>query len=510
MVWPSTRTEIWYWVCRLLPSAQWQFGRPQERLSLSLWLPIPICGCAVNSSGVSDGSAKCCPARLWKAVAAICKHVRAPNTINSPVAQFGSSVGGSSNSILVFNKFCPAFSCLPQALTPGSTEVFLSGGPNTYVPGTVAGDGGLRVIASRNIFFGDSGQARMFLASNGNVGINTKTPSTRLTVIGNNVAGSAAILGQASPSAIPSTGVQGTAGADGTGVLGTANVPGGCGGLELCTATGVSGTASGSTFNVGVAGSVTGGGIGVQGFSDNTSGFGVQGNAPDTGVQGVATSTDFFAAGVWGNASAKAGFTRGVYGTSSSSAGIGVHGIAFVGGQFETGNAQGAILVGRGLGSTRFRVDPLGMVFADGGYVTGGADFAESFAVRGDRKQYEAGDLLAIDRKGARRMVLAQEAYSHLVAGIYSTKPGLLGTAHTMFDPALEQEVPLAVVGVVPCKVTAENGPIATGDLLVSSTTPGYAMKGTNRKRMLGAVVGKALEPLPSGKGTIIVLVTLQ
>ncbi len=35
-------------------------------------------------------------------------------------------------------------------------------------------------------------------------------------------------------------------------------------------------------------------------------------------------------------------------------------------------------------------------------------------------------------------------------------------------------------------------------------------MKGTDRGKMLGAVVGKALEPLPSGAGVIQVLVTLQ
>jgi hypothetical protein len=35
-------------------------------------------------------------------------------------------------------------------------------------------------------------------------------------------------------------------------------------------------------------------------------------------------------------------------------------------------------------------------------------------------------------------------------------------------------------------------------------------MKGTDRSRMLGAVVGKALEPLSEGKGVIEVLVTLQ
>jgi hypothetical protein len=107
-------------------------------------------------------------------------------------------------------------------------------------------------------------------------------------------------------------------------------------------------------------------------------------------------------------------------------------------------------------------------------------------------------------------MTLAQHPYSKAVAGIYSTKPGLLGTVHTMFDSEIEQEIPLAVVGVVPCKVSVENGAIAPGDLLVSSSTPGYAMKGTNRRRMLGSIVGKALEPLTGGNGTILVLVTLQ
>jgi hypothetical protein len=62
----------------------------------------------------------------------------------------------------------------------------------------------------------------------------------------------------------------------------------------------------------------------------------------------------------------------------------------------------------------------------------------------------------------------------------------------------------------VPTKVTTENGPIRRGDLLVSSTTPGYAMKGTDRNRMLGAVIGKAMGSLDSGTGVIEVLVTLQ
>jgi hypothetical protein len=78
-----------------------------------------------------------------------------------------------------------------------------------------------------------------------------------------------------------------------------------------------------------------------------------------------------------------------------------------------------------------------------------------------------------------------------------------------MGEPAAN-EIPLAIVGIVPCKASAENGPIEAGDLLVTSSTPGHAMKGTDRSRMLGAVVGKALEPLEKGKGVIQVPLTLQ
>lgn len=175
-------------------------------------------------------------------------------------------------------------------------------------------------------------------------------------------------------------------------------------------------------------------------------------------------------------------------------------------------NATGGnIYLGMTNGTHKFRVDTNGVTYADGGFQSSGADFAESFAVRGRRSQYEPGDVLVIDQKANRHLTLSQGAYATLVAGIYSTKPGLLATPHHLDDPAVQSsEVPLAVVGIVPCKVTAENGTIARGDLLVTSSRPGYAMKGTNRRRMLGAVVGKALEPLPKGTGVIQVLVTLQ
>lgn len=170
----------------------------------------------------------------------------------------------------------------------------------------------------------------------------------------------------------------------------------------------------------------------------------------------------------------------------------------------------GNILVGIGFNAfTAFRVDANGNIFANS-YSIGGADFAESMAVAGERNRYEPGDLLVIDISGNRRAKLSDRAYSPLVAGIYSTKPGVLASQYKMDDPNLAKEVPLAIVGIVPCKVSAENGPIEVGDLLVTSSTPGHAMKGTDRGRMLGAVVGKALERLREDKGVIQVLVTLQ
>jgi hypothetical protein len=175
-------------------------------------------------------------------------------------------------------------------------------------------------------------------------------------------------------------------------------------------------------------------------------------------------------------------------------------------------NANGGnIYLGMTDGVHKFRVDTNGVAYADGGFQSSGADFAESFAVRGQRSLYEPGDVLEIDRNSDRHLTLSHHPYATLVAGIYSTKPGVLASPHHIDDPAVQKtEVPLAVVGIVPCKVSTENGAIARGDLLVTSSRPGYAMKGTNRRRMLGAVVGKALEPLPNGTGVIQVLVTLQ
>jgi len=139
---------------------------------------------------------------------------------------------------------------------------------------------------------------------------------------------------------------------------------------------------------------------------------------------------------------------------------------------------------------------------------TCGGDYAESIDVTGDRKTYEPGDVLVVDPKVEGKFLKSSEPYATTVMGIYSTQPGLTG--RRVGAPKTGEEVPMAMLGIVPTKVSAENGPIKPGDLLVTSSTPGYAMKATDRSRMVGALIGKALGHLDSGTGVIEVGIALQ
>jgi hypothetical protein len=64
---------------------------------------------------------------------------------------------------------------------------------------------------------------------------------------------------------------------------------------------------------------------------------------------------------------------------------------------------------------------------------------------------------------------------------------------------------------VIPTKVSTENGAIAIGDLLVTASTPGHAMKADVDKLGFGMVLGKALEAFQGpGTGIIKVLVNVK
>ncbi len=155
------------------------------------------------------------------------------------------------------------------------------------------------------------------------------------------------------------------------------------------------------------------------------------------------------------------------------------------------------------------RINAAGRGFFNGGTQNSGADIAEAFDVTGAIGEYEPGDVMVISTSTDRTMEKSTTPYSTLVAGVYATKPGVLLTEVEGVEDITDM-IPMGVVGVIPTKVCDEGGPIKRGDLLVTSSKKGYAMKADPEKIKAGQVIGKALQELPSGTGKIKVLVNVK
>jgi hypothetical protein len=325
--------------------------------------------------------------------------------------------------------------------------------------------------------------------------------------------GSTGVYGNGSNYGVYATGSTGVYGTGDTGVVGSGG------------GTGVSG--SGSTYGVY-------GGGGTYGVYGSGSTYGVFGSSSANGVYGSGSNNGVYGSGntgVYGNGS------TGVYGSGST---YGVYGNGNTGGYFigtsggnpalrADNNSGGDLIWGINSGNRSFRVASGGEVFSDGGYHCGRddggnasyidentscmydnspADFAEVLAAAA---QAGPGDVLAIGPDG--RLTLSSTPYQSGVAGVYSTRPSYLGGAAKLGQDGY---VPLAVIGVVPVKVSAENGAIRPGDLLTTSSTPGHAMKASPVTMNglafypTGTIVGKALGGLERGTGVISMLVMLQ
>ncbi|HKQ97825.1 MAG TPA: hypothetical protein VJV75_08120 [Candidatus Polarisedimenticolia bacterium] len=173
--------------------------------------------------------------------------------------------------------------------------------------------------------------------------------------------------------------------------------------------------------------------------------------------------------------------------------------------------------------------------FFDGAVNVNGIDYAEAFWI--SDPSLEPGDVVVFDPDRPAFIARATEAYSNRLAGVISTRPGFVTgssfDAEEAADPALaaemrrafeareygagteiatvlaerrkEQQRPVALAGRLPVKVDATYGPIAAGDHLTSSPTPGYAMA----MREAGPSIGIALEAF-KGKGTGTILAFVQ
>jgi len=142
--------------------------------------------------------------------------------------------------------------------------------------------------------------------------------------------------------------------------------------------------------------------------------------------------------------------------------------------------------------------------------ITGGSDIAEPFDTDG-LENIESGMVLSIDSEHPGKLRLSDKANDHCVAGIVSGA-GNIETGLILRQEGTEADGKhmVALSGRVYCWVDASFGAIQPGDMLTTSTTPGYAMKVKSHSKAQGAVIGKAMTTLDNGKGLVLVLVSLQ
>jgi hypothetical protein len=135
--------------------------------------------------------------------------------------------------------------------------------------------------------------------------------------------------------------------------------------------------------------------------------------------------------------------------------------------------------------------------------ITGGADLAEPFEMTGG-VVLPIGALVVIDDENPGKLTISDRAYDGRVAGVISgaggVKPGLTLTQDGIMDGGQK----VAISGRVYCLADASNAPIQPGDLLTTARIPGHAMKATDRDRAYGAVIGKAMTALESGRGLVL------
>lgn len=153
-----------------------------------------------------------------------------------------------------------------------------------------------------------------------------------------------------------------------------------------------------------------------------------------------------------------------------------------------------------------------GRIICDVLQINGGSDLSERFDISSVHAPVKPGMIVSINPSKPGDLLVSQKAYDRTVAGIISgaggVKPGMLmGQTGTKADG----QHPVALTGRVYCYVDADaGGAIEPGDMITTSATPGHGMKVTDHSKATGAIIGKAMSPLPSGKGLVLVLVSLQ
>ena len=140
--------------------------------------------------------------------------------------------------------------------------------------------------------------------------------------------------------------------------------------------------------------------------------------------------------------------------------------------------------------------------------ITGGADMAEPFTISGNT--VPQGAVVVIDDQHPGQLKLSERAYDKRVAGIVSGAGGVQPGLTLSQQGVLAGGQNVALSGRVYVQADATAVPIQPGDLLTTAALPGHAMKVTDYAQAQGAILGKAMSRLESGRGLVLVLVTLQ
>ena len=143
--------------------------------------------------------------------------------------------------------------------------------------------------------------------------------------------------------------------------------------------------------------------------------------------------------------------------------------------------------------------------------IAGGSDLSEQFDVSDVDGKVEPGMVVCIDAANPGKLRVSNTPYDRTVAGIVSGAGGVrTGMYMGQKGSVADGQLPIALTGRVYCYVDADQGAIEPGDLLTTSSTPGHAMKANDATLAGGAIIGKAMTRLESGKGLVLVLVNLQ
>ena len=163
--------------------------------------------------------------------------------------------------------------------------------------------------------------------------------------------------------------------------------------------------------------------------------------------------------------------------------------------------------VGIGTWNPSSRLHVVGDVTVDGNISAKYQDLAEWVP---SRQSLSSGSVVVLTPGQGNSVVRSTAAYDTRVAGVVSANPGII------LGEAGEGKVRVATTGRVKVRVDASAAPIEVGDLLVTSSKEGLAMKsqpvsfgGVDMHRP-GTLIGKALESLSEGEGEILVLLSLQ